>query len=347
MYPLASSEKDGQNYLEKAMEFRKLGRTNIDVSVIGMGCWPITGDTNWGPQDEKDSVMTIEAALDTGINFFDTAEGYGDGYSESILGKTLAGHRNRVIIASKVNDSNLSADGIQKACERSLKRLKTNYIDLYQVHWPSLNVPLEEIMGTFEKLQKQGMVRAVGVCNFGVENLSNLLALGDCQTNQLPYSLLWRAIEYKIRQKCIENRVGVICYCPLAQGLLTGKFASADDVPEGRARTRYFSKNRPQTRHNEMGHESETFMAIEQIRRICKEIHEPMAKVALAWLLEQPAVTSVLVGARRPEQIKQNAQATTLKLSGDIIKKLTKVTENLKLQLGENPDMWQSQSRMR
>ena len=328
------------------MEFRKLGRTDIKVSVIGMGCWAIVGDIYWGPQDEKDSVMTIKAALDAGINFFDTAEAYGDGYSELLLGKALAGCRDKVIIASKVSGSHLSANDVQKACEDSLKRLKTDYIDLYQVHWPSQSIPLEETIDALKKLQKQGRVRAIGVSNFGVEDLPAFLALGDCQSNQLPYSLLWRAIEYRIRQNCIENRVGILCYSPLAQGLLTGKFASADDVPEGRARSRHFSKNRAQARHNEMGCESETFAAIDKIRSICEEIHEPMTKVALAWLLKQSGVTSVLVGARKPEQIKQNAQAGDLKLQGGIVNRLTEATDNLKKQLGENPDMWQSQSRM-
>lgn len=328
------------------MEFRKLGKTDIEVSVIAMGCWPIVGDANWGSQDEADSMMTIKAALDAGINFFDTAEMYGNGYSELLLGKALAEHRDKVVIASKVSSVNLSAEGIQKACERSLKRLNTDYIDLYQVHWPSRSIPLKETIEALEVLKKQGKVRAIGISNFGVKDLSDFFALGDCQTNQLPYSMLWRAIEYKIRQKCIENRVGILCYCSLAQGLLTGKFASADDVPEGRARTRHFSRDRAETRHNETGCESETFAAIDKIRSICEEIHEPMAKVALAWLSEQPGVTSVLVGARKPEQIKQNAQAADLKLSGDIIEKLTKATDNLKLQLGDNPDMWQAGSRI-
>jgi len=329
------------------VEFRKLGRTDIEVSTIGMGCWAIVGDANWGPQDEQDSITTIKAALDAGINFFDTAESYGSGYSELLLGKVLAGCRDKVIIASKVSGSHLADNDIQKACDDSLKRLKTDYIDLYQVHWPNQNIPLEETIGALRKLQKQGRVRAIGVSNFGVEDLSAFLALGDCQANQLPYSLLWRAIEYRIRQNCIENSVGILCYSPLTQGLLTGKFASADDVPEGRARTRHFSKNRAQVRHNEMGCESETFAVIDKIRSICEEIHEPMAKVALAWLLKQSGVTSVLVGARKPEQIKQNAQAGGLKLQGDIVSRLTEATDNLKKQLGENPDMWQSQSRMR
>ena len=285
------------------MKYRKLGKTDITVSAVAMGCWALAGDALWGPQDDSDSIAAVHAALDLGVNLFDTAEGYGDGYSEMVLGKALAGRRREAVIATKVSPTHLSRDGIQKACERSLRRLNTDYIDLYQIHWASREVPIAETFAALEGLRSQGKVRAIGVCNFGVRDLSDFLAVGRCETNQLPYSLLWRGIEFEIRQKCQDNEVGILCYSPLAQGLLTGKFASADDVPEGRARTRYFSKDRPLARHGEDGFEEDTFAAIDQIRRICARIDVPMAEVALAWLLHQPGVTSVRAGAKAgPDQ---------------------------------------------
>ncbi|MCD6289730.1 MAG: aldo/keto reductase [Anaerolineae bacterium] len=329
------------------MEYRKLGRTDIDVSVIAMGCWAIAGGSTWGPQDKEDAIATIHAALDVGVNFFDTAEGYGDGYSEKLLGEALAGRRHEAVIATKVSSGHLSRDQVQAACERSLRRLGTDYIDLYQIHWPSRTIPLDETMEALEQLQEQGKIRAIGVSNFGVQDLSECLSVGRCETDQLPYSLLWRAIEYEIKPKCEENGIGILCYSPLVQGLLTGKFASADDVPEGRARTRHFSKNRPLTRHGEEGCEEETFAAIERIRQISEEIGQPMARVALAWLLHQSGVVSVLAGARHPEQIRENARAADLKLSSDVLTALTEATEELKQKLGPNPDMWQSESRFR
>ncbi|NOZ26428.1 MAG: aldo/keto reductase, partial [Chloroflexi bacterium] len=227
------------------------------------------------------------------------------------------------------------------------RRLNTDYIDLYQIHWPSREVPIEETMEALERLREQGKIRAIGVSNFGPQDMADLLAVGRCETNQLPYSLLWRAIEYEIVPQCLEHEIGLLCYSPLVHGLLTGKFSSPDEVPEGRARTRHFSRDRPLTRHGEEGCEEETFAAIERIRRICEGIGQPMAKVALAWLLYQPGVVSVLAGARHPGQVVENASAADLKLSPDVVRALTEATETLKAALGPNPDMWLSESRMR
>jgi myo-inositol catabolism protein IolS len=329
------------------MKYLKLGKTDITISVVAMGCWAIGGGRVWGPQEETESIATVSAALDAGVNFFDTAEGYADGNSEAVLGRALAGRRHEAVIATKVSRSHLSAAEVREACERSLRRLQTDTIDLYQVHWASRAVPLDETMEALEKLREQGKVRAIGVCNFGVQDLSDLLKAGWVETDQVPYSLLWRAVEYQIRQTCVDAGIGILCYSPLAQGLLTGKFGSPDDVPGGRARTRHFSKDRPQVRHGEAGCEAETFAAIEKVRHVCDEIRQPMAQVALAWLLHQPGVTSVIAGARTPDQIKQTAQAADMDLSPETVGELTGATEPLKRILGPNPDMWQSESRFR
>jgi aryl-alcohol dehydrogenase-like predicted oxidoreductase len=312
-----------------------------------MGCWALAGDDAWGFQDDKDSIDTVHAALDMGVNFFDTAEGYGNGRSEQVLGQALAGRRDRAVIATKVSVSHLSGPGIEKACERSLQLLQTDYIDLYQIHWPSRSVPLVESFEALEKLRQQGKIRAIGVCNFGPADFAELLTVGHCESNQLPYSLLWRGIEFEIGPACADQEVGILCYSPLAQGLLTGKFASADDVPQGRARTRHFSSAHPLTRHGEEGKEAETFAAIDKLRHVCQEIGVPMAQVALAWLLHQRGVTSVLAGARRPEQIRQNAQASDLELPFDVLSDLAQATDGLKQRLGINLDQYQSDSRLR
>ncbi len=329
------------------MRYRRLGKTDIEVSSVAMGCWALADEATWGPQAESDSTATIGAALDVGVNLFDTAEGYGAGESERVLGRALAGRRHEAVVATKVSRANLSGDGVRRACERSLQRLQTDYIDLYQIHWPSRTIALDETMTALESLREQGKVRAIGVCNFGVQDLSDLLEVGRVETNQLPYSLLWRAIEYEIQPKCVEAGLGILCYSPLIQGLLTGKFASPDEVPEGRARTRLFSGDRSQTRHGEAGCEAETFAAIEGIRRIGEEIGEPMAKLAVAWLLHRPGVTSVITGARRPDQIVQTAQAADLELASEIVDRLAKITDEVKRAMGPNPDMWQSESRFR
>jgi len=329
------------------MRYGRLGRSDLEVSAVCMGLWAIVGGETWGPQDESDALAAIRTALDAGINFFDTAEGYGRGRSEELLGQALAGRRNEAVVATKVSRAHLSPEEVRAACEGSLRRLGTEYIDLYIVHWPSREVPVEETWRALEKLRDEGKVRVLGVSNFAEEDLSELLECGRPECDQLPYSLLWRAIEYEVVPLCVANDIGVTCYSPLAQGLLTGKFATPEDVPEGRARTRLFSSGRPQARHGEPGAETETFTAIERIRSIAGELGRPMAQVSLAWLLAQPGVASVIAGARSPEQVRQNAAAGDLELAEDVVGKLSEATDDLKSIFGSNPDMWESESRMR
>lgn len=329
------------------MKYQKLGHSDIDVSVLALGCWPFAGGKVWGEQDDQVSIATVHAALDEGINFFDTAEGYENGHSERVLGLGLEGRRQEAVIATKVSGGHLSADGIAKACEQSLKNLRTDYIDLYQIHWPNWDIPIVEAMGALEKLRDQGKVRVLGVCNFGPVDLNDLLAAGSIVSNQLPYSLLWRVIERDIQPLCVSHRIGIICYSPLMQGLLTGRYASADEVPEGLARTRLYSKERPMAGHGEPGCETEVFEAIAEVRRIAEDVGASMAEVALAWVRQQAGITSLLVGARTPEEVAWNLPAVDVTLPEDVIRRLSKATEDVKTKLGNNPDMWMVPSRMR
>ncbi len=325
------------------MEYIEIG--NLHVSRICMGTWNISGDESWGYQDEEKSIKTIKTALDYGVNFFDTAEAYGAGYSEEILGKSLSPVRDKVIIATKT--SRISKKEIFKACENSLKRLKTDYIDIYYIHWPNWNIPIFETIEAMKKLEREGKIRMIGVSNFGKKDLKEVMEYYDVKINQLAYNLLFRAIEYEILPECIKRNVGVACYSPLLQGLLTGKFRSPEEVPEGRARTRHFSGSRPKTRHSEEGAEEETFSAVREIEKIAKELSVSMAELSLAWLLYQEGVSVVIAGARKPHQIEENAKASELKLNKDIILKLNRVTDNLKRKLGQNPDLWLSTPRIR
>ena len=329
------------------MIYNKLGNTDISVSTIALGCWPFAGGAVWGDQDENDSIATVHAALDAGINFFDTAEGYEKGHSERVLGRGLKGRRDEAIIATKVSAGNLSEQGIIKACEQSLQNLQTDVIDLYQIHWPNWNIPISETMAALEKLRNQGKVHTIGVCNFGPIDLTDLLSVGNIVTNQLPYSLLWRVIERDIQPICNQHNIGIICYSPLMQGLLTGRYKSASEVPEGLARTRLYNSDRFMARHNEPGCETEVFDALKEIETIAQEINQPMAAVALAWVKQQTGITSLLMGARKPEEVSWNLPAIDLTLDESIIQRLTKATEAVKEKLGNNPDFWMSKSRMR
>jgi myo-inositol catabolism protein IolS len=329
------------------MEYRKLGKTDMLVSVLALGCWPFAGGAYWGDQDENLSIATVHAALDAGINFFDTAEAYEKGQSERVLGKALVDRRDRAIIATKVAPNHLRHADVIAACEESLRNLQTDYIDLYQIHWPNHDVPLSETVGALQQLKEQGKIRAIGVSNFAVQDFSEMVQLSECETNQMPYSLLWRGIEHEVQPLCVKHGVGIICYSPLAQGLLTGRYRSADEVPDGLARTRWYNNKRAMAQHNEEGCEAEVFAAIEAVRQIADEVGAPMATVALAWVKQQPAVTSFLVGARTPEELKWNLPAVDLTLSDDVVRRLAEVTEPVKAKLGTNLDMWFTPSRMR
>jgi myo-inositol catabolism protein IolS len=329
------------------MEYRRLGSSTLEVSVFGLGCWPFAGGAVWGEQDDGDSIATVHAALDEGINFFDTAEGYEAGRSEQVLGQALVGRRAEAMIATKVSPNHLAAQDVIAACEQSLRNLQTDYIDLYQIHWPNWEIPLAETAGALERLKSQGKIRAIGVSNFGVQDLTALLELCDVVSDQLPYSLLWRVIEHEILPLCRTRSVGVICYSPLAQGLLTGRYAHADLVPPGLARTRLYAGHRPMAQHGEPGCEAEVFGAVAELRRIAAEINAPMAAVALAWVRQQPGVTSLLIGARMPLELAWNVPALDLVLSEDIMARLNGATEAVKTKLGLNPDVWMAPSRIR
>ena len=328
------------------MQYRALGkRDDIQVSTIALGCWPFAGGNVWGEQDDAQSVAAVHAALDEGINFIDTAEGYGR--SEEVLGRGLKGRRHQAIVATKVSEANLGADDVISACERSLRTLQTDYIDLYQIHWPNREVPLAETAGALDSLLSDGKIRAYGVCNFAEQDLSEMIALSSCVTDQMPYNLAWRGIERAVLPLCRANGIGVICYSPLAQGILTGRYANADEVPEGLARSRHFADERPLSHHGEPGLEEELFAAVAKIRSIAADLGEPMAAVALAWARQQAGVTSLLVGARNADEVRRNIPSLELTLSEDVLQQLALATEPIKEGLGDNMDMWYVPSRMR
>lgn len=330
------------------MNYNYLGKTNIKVSEFALGCWPFAGGSVWGTQDKSDSISTVHAALDNGINFFDTAEGYNDDYhSESILGEALVNRRNRSVIATKISPPNLLPQKIEEACNNSLKRLSTDYIDLYQIHWPNHDINMEDSINELNKLVDKGKIRSLGVCNFGVDDLNEILNLGVFSTDQLPYNLLWRPIEEEILPECKKNNIGIICYSPLAQGLLTGRYRNADEVPDGISRSRLFNKNRPLSNHDDEGCENEVFKCINKIQKIAKTLGENSAKISLSWVRQQSNITSLLVGARNTKELEMNLSAFEYDLSTELIKELSDLTNNVKLYLGKNPDMWKSDNRMR
>jgi aryl-alcohol dehydrogenase-like predicted oxidoreductase len=303
----------------------------------------LAGGAGWGDQDEQQAISTIHAALDHGINFFDTAEGYGSGASEEIVGKALVDRRDKALIATKISPSHAHPDQARDYLEASLRRLQTDYVDLYIIHWPLQSLPIADTLSVLEACKKEGKIRAIGVSNFGKANLDELLAAGvEIVANQCCYNLISRAIEFDVLPICRDNQISVTAYMPLMQGILADKWQTIDDIPAFRTRTRHFSSKRPGTRHGCPGAETLVSAALDAIRTIAADLNRPMANVALAWVAAQNGLASVLAGGRTPEQIERNVKAMAQKLPPDAVARLSQATDALKNELGPNIDYWQS-----
>ena len=324
------------------MEQRKLGRSDLTVSVLGLGCWPLGGGEGWGDQPLDESIAAVHAALDAGITLFDTAEAYNNGHSEEVLGQALQGRRDQAVIATKISPTNTEPATLRAHCEASLRRLRIDCIDLYQVHWPITDHSAADAFATLRELQTEGKIREIGVSNFGVYNLPEALSTGvNIISNQLNYSLIWRAIEFAIQPMCHANQVSLLAYMPLMQGLLVGHWTDPEQVPAFRRRTRHFSGDRPETRHGFSGVEALTFATIARIRAIAESAGITMPHLALAWAMARPDVGSVLVGGRKASQITRNTEAANLSLSTDVLEALNAATEELRIALGPNADAFQ------
>ena len=328
------------------MRYHKLSQDpTISVSAIALGTMSVAAGSMHARVAEQQATDTIRAAIDSGVNFIDTAPAYGDGESEERLGRALADcgvARDKVVLATKASGKTISRAEILADCEASLARLQTSYIDLYQIHWRHRVVPLAESMDAMQRLKEQGKVRAIGVCNFGPADLADAgVEANAIVSDQVVYSLLSRGAEFELAEVCKKHDTGILCYSPLAQGLLSGKYKSADELPADRCRSRHFAGTRPNSRHGESGCEADVFKAVEAIRAIADEVGHSMPDLAIAWLLHQPAVASVLCGASTAEQARDNTRAAGIKLSPETLARLDAATAKVKAHMGPNLDMWQ------
>ncbi|MDR3121998.1 MAG: aldo/keto reductase [Clostridiales bacterium] len=332
------------------MKYVKLGKTDIDISVLALGCWAFAGGYFWGRQEEDDSVKTIHAALDLGINFLDTAEAYEKGTSEQIVGKALKGRRGKVVLATKIGGgANFRSDKIVEACENSLRNLQTDYVDLYYLHWPAMDVPFEEPLIGLEKLKAQGKIRAAGISNYGPKQMQMLEDTGRfdiLEAHQLPYNLFWRAIEHGISQKTIERKLSIVCYSTLAQGLLSGKYDKIEDVPDYLKITRFYQDPEKKL-HGEDGCEVEVFDAIAKIKAACAKEGYTMPQAALAWLYKQAGVSALLTGARNVAELMQNYQCLETEISGAFADRLSELAAQVNAKIGANTDMWMGGEKSR
>lgn len=318
------------------MEYRKLGKTNLKVSSIGFGCWAMGG--GWGESDDKSAIAAARKALDLGINFFDTANIYGFGHSEEVLAKALGRRRKDVVVATK-GGLHMDQYGclyrsgarlhIEKAVEESLKRLKTDYIDLYQIHWPDMNTPFEETVRALEDLRKAGKIRHIGVSNFNVPQMKEWMKCGRLHSLQPPYNMLMCDIEKAIIPFCKRNSIGIVSYGTLAYGLLTGKYTTKSRFPKSDWRSgKLFPDPGEWQRHIDLFKGEAYKRNLRIVRGLTKWAREhgmTPGNVAAAWVLSKPAISSALVGAKNPAQAAENAKAADIKLSAAELKEINSI----------------------
>ena len=350
----------------------------IKLSPLGFGCWQLGSkgtDDYWQLEYTQDMASQMVAlAAKHGFTYFDTAGDYSGGDSEKQLGVALKQLdpkvRSECVVGSKIVPNKCGE--IEKHLTEQLANLQMDCIDLYMVHWPidknSMahfashnttesggrdyavveNVSDESVPPTTRafkdlmRLQEAGKIKHIGVSNFGVEQLKEAMATGvKIAVNQICYNLLFRAAEFEIIPFCLEHGIRIIVYSPLQQAILTGRWTKADDVPVYRARSRHFNGKRPKSRHGEEGHEELVFSTLAEVQKLCDGWKLGMSDVAIAYLLSQPAVETVIVGMTKPEHIERNKRAQQLQLTPEMIQQLNAATDKLKHAMGRNCDQWQ------
>ncbi len=317
------------------MWMKPLGRSGIEISAIVMGTWQ-AGKTMWTGIDDGEISRAIRAAYNAGITTFDTATVYGSGHSERMVGKALRDVRNRVVIATKVFAHSLAYDKVFQACHKSLRDLETDYIDLYQIHWPagafgSKKIPVEETLSALSKLKEEGKIRAIGVSNFSRSQLEEASNYTQIDSLQPPYSLFWRQVETDAMPYCLEKEISVLAYSPMAQGILTGRFGADHVFEKGdhRAKNKLFQpKNYERVQ-----------AALKQLRPIAKSKGITPGQLALAWVISRPG-TCAIAGARNSEQAVQNAGAGDIVLTESELSEMESISRSVTDSLDEDPVQW-------
>jgi myo-inositol catabolism protein IolS len=317
------------------MRYHSLGKSALKISTIIMGTFQ-AGKSKWAGIDDTQSTRAIRSAFDAGITTFDSAEAYGKGHAERILGAALCDVRDRVVLATKVSPNRLGYDQVLNACHASLRKLQTDYIDLYQIHWPSGSfggkvVPVEETMAAMIKLKEQGKIRAIGVSNFSRAQVAEAAKFGPVDSLQPPFSLFWRHVEKDAMTYCRDNNISILAYSPMAQGLLTGRFGPNHKFEKGDHR----SKNKL--------FQPENYQRVQQALARLKPIATAQGvnpgQLALAWVIAHPG-TCAIAGARNAEQAALNARAADISLSASTLTQMDEIGRLVTDYLDENPVMW-------
>jgi aryl-alcohol dehydrogenase-like predicted oxidoreductase len=310
------------------MQTRQLGNSDIYITPLGVGAWAMGGAGwlfSWSHQDDDASIAAIHAALDAGMNWIDTAAVYGLGHSEEVVAKALKGRANRPYVFTKcarVWDENrqigksLKADSVRRECEASLRRLKVDVIDLYQIHWPEPDEDVEEGWATLARLKEEGKVRWIGVSNFNHDQLKRARAIAPITSLQPPYSLIRREVEADVLPYCAEHNIGVIAYSPMGSGLLTGTMTRERiaNLPEDDWRRRSPQFQEPLVTRN--------LKIADKLKEIADRHNRSAGEAAIAWTLRTSVVTGAIVGVRNPEQVAGIIGAMDFRLSENEIKEI-------------------------
>ncbi|MBV9454054.1 MAG: aldo/keto reductase [Rubrobacter sp.] len=322
------------------MRYTRFGQTDLEVSRVCYGTWQGGGD--WGSIEESDLEATIRRSLELGINFFDTAQAYGFGVAEQLLGRALEreikNHRDEIVLATKgglriegnqlLRDS--SPEWLKQGLEDSLRFLGTDYVDLYQVHWPDHDTPFEETAGFLDEMVGEGKIRYVGVSNFNANEMAEFERTHKIDSLQPPYHLFRRDIEEEILPYCVEHGIGVLIYGPLAHGLLSGKMVSDQQFAEGdwRAQSSLFQGE----------NFSRNLETVEELRGFAEERGYTVAQLAVAWTLASPAVDVAIVGARTTDQIEGTAPAVEFDLSKEDLREIENIMRGAVTVGGPSPE---------
>ena len=310
------------------LETRQLGNSDMHLTAIGFGAWAIGGgnwEFAWGHQEDDESVEAIQRALDLGINWIDTAAVYGLGHSEEVVAKALKGRQQKPYVFTKCSmiwdkdrkvGRSLKADSVRKELEDSLRRLQTDVIDLYQIHWPNPDDDIEEGWATLARLQEEGKIRFIGVSNFSVVQMQRIVRIAPITSLQPPYSMLNRNVEAEILPYCEKNGIGVINYSPMSSGMLTGAMTAEriQQMPQDDWRRRSPNFNEPKLSRN--------LKLVEVLRTIGAAHDKSPGEVAIAWTLRKKAVTAAIVGGRSGKQVEGIIGAANFRLSEDEIQQI-------------------------
>lgn len=286
----------------------------------------------WGAADDAESIRVIHRALDLGVTLIDTAEAYGGGHAEEVVGQALAGRRGQAVIATKAAPNHLEAAEAVKALEGSLKRLQTDYVDVYFIHWPNPDVPLGATMDAFERLRAEGRIRALGVSNFGPKEMDAARQHGVIDVLQPPYNMLWREVEAATLPYCREHNIGVMPYSGLAQGLLTGALSRNTTFVEG--------DERRTTVLFQPGTFERALDAVEGLRPIAAKYGKSVAQLAIQWLTSRPGVTSPLLGARTALEIEENAGSVGWTIAAADVAEIDLLTLPIWKEIADKGDMF-------